>query len=166
MSRSLNKVLLIGNVGKDPELTYTPGGVPYISFRLATSENWRDKDGILREHTDWHTIVAWRGLAEVINKMVRKGSRIFIEGKLRMRSFEDRNKNRKHVVEILADNMLLLDSKRSKSKKDDDFYSDDEESNNYEDSNSSFHENENKTDEYNDNTEQKSKDKNVDTFLF
>ncbi len=68
--------MLIGNVGKDPELKFTPSGIPVTSFRLATSETWKDREGSVREHTDWHTIVAWRGLAEVINKLVNKGSRV------------------------------------------------------------------------------------------
>ncbi len=112
MSRTLNKVMLIGNVGKDPELKFTPSGIPVISFRLATSETWKDRDGNVKEQTDWHTIVAWRGLAEVIHKLVSKGSRVYIEGKLQARTFEDKFQHKRHVVEVLADNMLLLDSKR------------------------------------------------------
>ena len=72
MSRTLNKVMLIGNVGQDPEMKHTPSGIPVASFRMATSESWRDRDGAVKEHTDWHTIVAWRGLAEVIQKLVKK----------------------------------------------------------------------------------------------
>ena len=113
MSRTLNKVMLIGNVGKDPELKYTPTGIPVTSFRLATSEVWKDRDGNLQEHTDWHIIVAWRGLAEVINKLVHRGSRVYIEGRIQTRTFDDKNVGKKHVVEILADNMLLLDSRKS-----------------------------------------------------
>ncbi|HRP02013.1 MAG TPA: single-stranded DNA-binding protein [Candidatus Kapabacteria bacterium] len=114
MSRTLNKVMLIGNVGKDPELKHTPSGIPVASFRLATSESWRDKDGSIREHTDWHTIIAWRGLAEVIFKLLKKGSRVYIEGRIQTRSFDDKNNNRRHVVEILAENMLNLDNKKLK----------------------------------------------------
>lgn len=120
MSRTLNKAMLIGNVGRDPELKFTPSGIPVISFRLATSETWKDREGTVQEHTDWHTIVAWRGLAEVINKLVRKGSRVYIEGRIQTRNFEDKNGSRRHVVEILADNMLLLDQKKSRYRKDDD----------------------------------------------
>lgn len=105
--------MLIGNVGKDPELKYTPTGIPVTSFRLATSEVWKDRDGNLQEHTDWHIIVAWRGLAEVINKLVHRGSRVYIEGRIQTRTFDDKNVGKKHVVEILADNMLLLDSRKS-----------------------------------------------------
>ena len=112
MSRTLNKVMLIGNVGKDPELKYTPSGIPVTSFRLATSETWKDRDGNLQEHTDWHTIVAWRGLAEVIHKLVKKGSRVYIEGRIQTRTFDDKSGNRRHVVEILADNMLLLEIRK------------------------------------------------------
>lgn len=104
--------MLIGNVGRDPELKYTPSGIPVTSFRLATSESWKDREGSVQEHTDWHTIVAWRGLAEVIHKLVRKGSRVYIEGRIQTRSFDDKIGNRRHVVEVLADNMLLLDVRK------------------------------------------------------
>jgi single stranded DNA-binding protein len=115
MSRTLNKVMLIGNVGRDPELKYTPSGIPVTSFRLATSETWKDRDNSVKEHTDWHTIVAWRGLAEVIHKLVKKGSRVYIEGRIQTRTFDDKSNNRRHVVEILADNMLLLESRKIKN---------------------------------------------------
>jgi len=113
MSRTLNKVMLIGNVGKDPEVNFTPSGVKVAQFRLATSETWKDKDGTIQEHTDWHTIVAWRGLADVVEKLVRRGSRIYIEGKIQSRSFQDADGHKRYVVEIVADNLLLLDSKKS-----------------------------------------------------
>lgn len=129
MARTLNKVMLIGNVGKDPELKHTPSGIPVTSFRLATSEVWKDRDGSYKEHTDWHTIVAWRGLAEVIQKLVKKGSRIYVEGRIQSRSFDDKNKNKRRVVEILADNMLLLDGKKDKSNNDN--YNDDYDTDNY-----------------------------------
>jgi single-strand DNA-binding protein len=114
MSRTLNKVMLIGNVGRDPDMKYTPSGIPVSSFRLATSESWKDREGSVQEHTDWHTIVAWRGLAEIVNKLVKKGTRVYIEGKLQTRTFEDKNGAKRHVVEVLADNMLLLDTRRAK----------------------------------------------------
>ncbi|MBL7976282.1 MAG: single-stranded DNA-binding protein [Candidatus Kapabacteria bacterium] len=113
MSRSLNKVMLIGNVGKDPEVNYTPSGIPVAQFRLATTEQWRDKDGQYQEHTEWHTIVAWRGLAEVIGKLVHRGSRIYVEGKLQTRIFDDQHGNKKYFTEVVADNMLMLDSKKT-----------------------------------------------------
>jgi len=118
MSRTLNKVMLIGNVGRDPELKHTPSGIPVASFNLATTDSWKDRAGNLQEHTDWHSVVAWRGLAEVCCKLVKKGARIYIEGKLQTRNFEDKNGNRKHIVEILIDNMLLLDAKRNKESSD------------------------------------------------
>ncbi len=112
MTRTLNKVLLVGNVGKDPELRYTSGGIPVVTFRMATTDVWRDKDSNLQEHTDWHTITAWRGLAEVIQKIVKKGSKVFVEGKLQTRIFDDKSGQRKQFVEILADNILLLEYKK------------------------------------------------------
>lgn len=102
--------MLIGNVGKDPELKHTPSGIPVTSFRMATSKTWRDRDGKKKEHTDWHTIVAWRKLAEVITKIVSKGARVYVEGRLQTRNFEHEGE-KKQVVEILADNILLLESK-------------------------------------------------------
>ncbi|PKL84589.1 MAG: single-stranded DNA-binding protein [Ignavibacteriae bacterium HGW-Ignavibacteriae-1] len=114
MSRTLNKVMIIGNVGRDPELKHTPSGIPVTSFRIATSETWKDREGTMKEHTDWHTVVAWRGLAEVINRLVKKGSRIYIEGRLQTRTIDDKGLQKKHVVEILAESMLLLDTKRDK----------------------------------------------------
>lgn len=113
MSRTLNKVMLIGNVGKDPEVNFTPTGVKVAQFRLATSETWKDKDGAVQEHTDWHTIIAWRGLADVVEKLVRRGTRIYVEGKIQSRSFEDRDGNKRYVTEIVADNLLLLDPKKA-----------------------------------------------------
>jgi single-strand DNA-binding protein len=112
MSRSLNKVLLIGNVGIDPILKKTPGGIPVTSFRIATSQTWKDRLGNLKEQTDWHTIVAWRGLAEIVERLIHKGSRIFVEGRLQTRVVEDKvDMKPKQIVEILADNILLLDGK-------------------------------------------------------
>ena len=112
MSRTLNKVMLIGNVGKDPEVNFTPTGVKVAQMRLATSETWKDKDGVIQEHTDWHTIIAWRGLADVVEKMVRRGSRLYVEGKIQSRSFEDREGNKRYVIEIVAENVLVLDARR------------------------------------------------------
>ncbi len=113
MSRTLNKVMLIGNVGKEPELKETPGGVPVTSFRMATSESWKDRDGNLKEHTDWHTIVAWRGLAKVISQLVTKGTRIYVEGRIQTRNYDDNDGNRRQVVEILADNVLVLEDRKN-----------------------------------------------------
>ncbi len=112
MSRSLNKVLLIGNVGVDPIMKKTPGGIPVISFRMATSQTWKDRGGNLREQTDWHTVIAWRGLAEIVEKIIHKGARIFVEGRLQSRVVEDKvSQRQRQIVEILADNILLLEGK-------------------------------------------------------
>ncbi|HPD34102.1 MAG TPA: single-stranded DNA-binding protein [Bacteroidota bacterium] len=112
MSRSLNKVLLIGNVGVDPIMKKTPGGIPVISFRMATSQTWKDRAGNLREQTDWHTVIAWRGLAEIVERIIHKGARIFVEGRLQSRVIEDKlTQRQRQVVEILADNILLLEGK-------------------------------------------------------
>jgi single-strand DNA-binding protein len=117
MSRALNKVQLIGHVGKDPEYTFTSGGTAVATFRLATSESWKDKNGALQESTDWHTIVVWnsqyRNLADIVHKMVHKGSRIYVEGKLKYRTFESRDGSKRTVTEIIADSIILLDAKPS-----------------------------------------------------
>jgi single-strand DNA-binding protein len=115
MSRTLNKVMLIGNVGKDPDVNFTPSGVKVAQFRMATSDTWKDKDGNIQEHTDWHTIIAWRGLADVVEKLVRRGSRLYIEGKIQSRSYDDRDGNKRYVTEIIAENVLMLDAKRPES---------------------------------------------------
>jgi len=151
MSRSLNKAMLIGNVGKDPELKKTPSGIPVISFRLATHDSRRDKEGIHQEYTDWHTIVAWRGLATLVSKIVMKGTRVYVEGKIQTRVYENKTGIRKNVVEILADNILVLDNKKKRDQLDmqedineiDEIYSFDEDNSNNNDkiSNENFSDN-------------------------
>lgn len=113
MARSLNKVILIGNVGKDPDVRYTAKGDPVATFPLATSEVWRDKDAQMQERTDWHNIVAWRKLAEIIQELVRKGSRLFIEGRIQTRSYEDKTGEKRYITEIVAENMLILDGRNN-----------------------------------------------------
>ncbi len=113
MSRTLNKVMLIGNVGKDPDVNFTPSGVKVAQFRMATSETWKDKDGAIQEHTDWHTVVAWRGLADIVERLIHRGSRIYVEGKIQTRTYDDKEGQKRYVTEIVADNILLLDPKRS-----------------------------------------------------
>jgi single-strand DNA-binding protein len=110
MSRGFNRVVLIGNVGKEPEIRYTGTGIAVATFSLATSELWRDKDGNQQERTDWHNIVAWRKLAEIIQEIVHKGSRVLVEGKIQNRSYEKGGEKR-YITEIIADNILLLDSR-------------------------------------------------------
>ena len=111
---SLNKVMLIGNVGKDPEVRYLEGNTPnakMASFTLATTERYRDRNGELRENTEWHNIVAWRNNADVIEKYVRKGTQLYIEGRIRTRSWDDQTGNKHYTTEILADNLQLLGKK-------------------------------------------------------
>ncbi len=109
MARSLNKVMLIGHLGADPELRYTPSGVPVATFRIATNETWRDAEGKPQEKTEWHTIVVWRKLAELTNDLLKKGSRVYVEGRLQTRTYEDKNGIRRTVTEIVADDIILLE---------------------------------------------------------
>ena len=111
MAKSVNKAILIGNLGKDPELRYTNSGVAVATFSLATNESWRDPDGNLQERTQWHSIVAWRKLAEICGEYLKKGSKVYIEGKLQYRSYDDKNGVKRSVTEIVADGMVMLDSK-------------------------------------------------------
>lgn len=109
MARSLNKVMLIGHLGADPELRYTPSGVPVATFRIATNETWRDAEGKPQEKTEWHNIVVWRKLAELTNDLLKKGSRVYVEGRLQTRTYEDKNGIRRTVTEIVADDIILLE---------------------------------------------------------
>jgi single-strand DNA-binding protein len=111
MSRSVNKVFLIGNLGRDPELRYTPSGTPVANFSLATSERWKNADGELQEHTEWHNIVAWRRLAEIAGEYLHKGSKVYIEGKIRSRSWEGQDGQKRFRTEIMVDNLMLLDAR-------------------------------------------------------
>jgi len=109
MPKSVNKVILVGNLGKDPEVKYTPSGVPVAKFSLATNERYKDKGGEWQERTDWHNIIAWQRLAEVVGEYVSKGSKVYIEGKLQTSSWEDRQSGeRKYRTEIVARDLLLL----------------------------------------------------------
>lgn len=106
----INKVILVGHLGKDPEVRHLEGGVTVASFPLATSETY-NKDGKRIEQTEWHNIVLWRGLAEVASKYLQKGKLVYIEGKLRTRSFEDKEKIKKYVTEVVAENFTMLGRK-------------------------------------------------------
>jgi single-strand DNA-binding protein len=110
---SLNKVMLIGNLGKDPEVRAIPSGVKVANFPIATSESYTGKDGNRVEKTEWHNIVMWRGLAEVAEKYLKKGNQVFIEGKLQTRSWDDQNGQKKYMTEIIADNMTMLGGRRN-----------------------------------------------------
>ncbi len=108
---SLNKVMLIGNVGRDPEVRHLESGVVTASFTLATTERYKDRNGEQKEQTEWHNIVCWRSLAEIAEKYVRKGSSLYVEGKIRNRSYNDKEGNTKYITEILADSFQLLGRK-------------------------------------------------------
>jgi single-strand DNA-binding protein len=105
---ALNKVLLIGNVGKDPEIRHLQGGASVATITLATSERYKDRNGESRELTEWHTIIAWRQLADLAENYIRKGSQIFVEGRIRSRSWDDQNGQKRYVTEIQADSIQLL----------------------------------------------------------
>jgi len=112
MAGSVNKVILIGNLGKDPEVRRLENGAIVANFPLATSETYVDRTtGERRESTDWHNIVLWRGLAEIAEKYARKGTKVYIEGKLKNRSWTDKDGNTRYTTEVLADEMTLLTPK-------------------------------------------------------
>ncbi|MBS1745157.1 MAG: single-stranded DNA-binding protein [Bacteroidetes bacterium] len=113
--RGVNKVMLIGNLGKDPEVQYLDKNIGVAKFPLATTETHKDKNGKLLSQTEWHTIVLWRGLAELAQKYLHKGSLIYVEGRLRTRSWEDREGNKKFATEIVADNLIMLDKRNDGS---------------------------------------------------
>jgi single-strand DNA-binding protein len=110
-TKSVNKIILIGNLGQDPELRYTSSGVAVASFSMATSESWKDQDGNVQEKTQWHKCVAWRKLAEIVGEYLKKGSKVYIEGRIQYRSYDDKNGVKRDVTEIIVDQMLMLDSK-------------------------------------------------------
>jgi single-strand DNA-binding protein len=111
MAKSINKVILVGNVGKDPEIKYTPNGVPVAKFSLATNERFKDKSGEWQDRTEWHSVLAWQRLAEIVGEFVQKGSKLYIEGKLQSSSWEDRNSGEKRYrTEIVARDVVLLGS--------------------------------------------------------
>ena len=111
---SLNKVMLIGNVGRDPEVRYldgNSGNAKVATFTLATTERYRDRNGETRENTEWHNIVAWRGNADVAERFIRKGTQIYVEGRIRTRSWDDQTGNKRYTTEIIVDNLQLLGKK-------------------------------------------------------
>lgn len=110
--RGVNRVMLIGNLGKEPDLQYLEGNIAVAKFPLATTETFKDKTGNLVSQTEWHTVVLWRGLAELAQKYLHKGSLVFIEGRLRTRNWEDKEKNRRSSTEIVGDNLVMLDKRK------------------------------------------------------
>ncbi len=109
--RGVNRVMLIGNLGKDPDVQFLEGNIGVAKFPLATTETFKDRSGRLISQTEWHTVVLWRGLAELAQKYLHKGSLVYIEGRLRTRSWEDKEANRKFATEVVGDNLIMLDKR-------------------------------------------------------
>jgi single-strand DNA-binding protein len=116
MANSVNKVILVGRLGKDPEVKYTQAGVPVARFTLATDESWKDQSGEKQQRTEWHNIVAWRKLAEICGQYLNKGKLIYLEGRLQTRSWEDKEGNKRYTTEIQADNMVMLSARTDESR--------------------------------------------------
>lgn len=114
MSRGLNKVMLIGHLGRDPELRYTPGNRAVASFSLASSQSWTTAEGEKRTETEWFKVVAWAGLAEFANQYLKKGQQVYIEGRLKTRRWQDDQGNPRSVVEVVAREILMLSERREK----------------------------------------------------
>lgn len=114
MAKSVNKVILVGNLGKDPEIKYTPTGTPVAKFTLATNENYKDKSGQWQERTEWHNIVAWERLAEVVGEYTKKGSKLYVEGRIQTSSWDDKETGqKKYRTEIIANNLVLLSGREA-----------------------------------------------------
>jgi single-strand DNA-binding protein len=108
MAKSVNKVILIGNLGKDPEVKYTPSGTAVANFTLATNERYKDKDGQWQDRTEWHNIVAWQRTAEIAGEYLKKGRSVYIEGRLQTRSWDDKDGQKHYKTEIVAQDLVLL----------------------------------------------------------
>ena len=106
--RSLNKACILGNAGKDAEIRYTNGGKAVATFSVATGESWKDQSGTLQERTTWHNIVAWERLAEICGNYVKKGTKVYIEGRIQNRSYDDKDGVKKYISEIVATDLILL----------------------------------------------------------
>lgn len=115
MARGLNKVMVIGNMGRDPELRYTPSGKPVTSFSLASSRSWIAPDGERREETEWFNVVAWGNLAEICSQKLFKSQQVYIEGRLQTRSWEDEHGQRHFRTEVVANEMIILGPRSEKS---------------------------------------------------
>lgn len=109
--RGVNRVMLIGNLGKDPDVQNLEGNIAVAKFPLATTETFKDRSGKLVSQTEWHTVVLWRGLADLASKYLHKSSLVYIEGRLRTRSWEDKDGNRKSATEVVGDNLIMLDKR-------------------------------------------------------
>lgn len=117
MARGVNKVILVGNLGKDPEVRYTPSGLAVANITIATSEGWKDKQsGEMQEKTEWHRVVFYQRLAEIAGEYLRKGSKVYVEGRLQTRKWQDKNTGQdRYTTEIIASEMQMLDSKGGSS---------------------------------------------------
>ena len=111
MAKDLNKVMLIGRLGQEPELKYTQAGVAVAKFSVATTMTWKDQDGNQQERTEWHNIVAWRRLAEICAEYLKKGKKVYLEGSLNTSSWEDENKKKHYRTEVVLNDMIMLDGK-------------------------------------------------------
>ena len=111
MANSVNKVILVGRLGKDPELKYTQGGIPVAKFSIATDETWKDQSSEKQQRTEWHNVVAWRKLAEICGQYLNKGKLVYIEGKLQTRSWDDKEGHKRYTTEVVADSMVMLSGK-------------------------------------------------------
>ena len=109
----LNKVILVGNLGKDPEVRHLEGGTAVANFSLATTETYKDKAGQRIEQTEWHNIVVWRGMAEIAEKYLKKGMTLYVEGKLRTRSWDDKDGHKRYITEIVGDTFTILSKKEN-----------------------------------------------------
>lgn len=127
MSRGLNKVLIIGRLGRDPEMRYTPSGRPVTTFSVATSRSWNTAEGGRRTETEWFNVVAWSNLAEICKQHLSKGQLVYIEGRLQTRHWEDPEGNKHSATEIVANEMIMLDERREGRTPADDFEMDAEE---------------------------------------
>jgi single-strand DNA-binding protein len=124
MARGINKVILVGNLGKDPEVRYTPSGLAVANITIATSEGWKDKQsGEMQEKTEWHRVVFYQRLAEIAGEYLRKGSKVYVEGRLQTRKWQDKNTGQdRYTTEIIASEMQMLDSKGGSSGSDSSAY--------------------------------------------
>lgn len=123
MARDLNKVMIIGRLGADPEMRYTPSGSPVTTFRVAASRQWKDSNGETREETEWFSTVAWNKLAEICNQYLTKGTRVYIEGRLQTRSWEDAQSGQtRYKTEVIANDMIILDSREGRPAREGDDY--------------------------------------------
>ena len=109
--RGVNRVILIGNLGKDPDIQFLEGNIGVAKFSLATTETFKDRSGKLISQTEWHTVVLWRGLADLAQRYLHKGSLVYIEGRLKTRSWEDKEGNKKFATEIVGDNLIMLEKR-------------------------------------------------------